>query len=80
MKKDAVFKQQRVSKVPINLRDRIQELLDVLKKYDSFTCQQRTIVHRQHIHKPSDHPTKRRITKNRLRRWILEHYGRRTKV
>ena len=34
MKKDAVFKKQRVSKVPIHLRDRIQKLLDVLKKYD----------------------------------------------
>ena len=34
MKKDAVFKNQTVSKVPIHLRDRIQKLLDVLKKYN----------------------------------------------
>ena len=34
MKKYAVFKKQRVSKVPIHLRDRIQKLLDVLKKND----------------------------------------------
>ena len=34
MKKDAVFKKQRVSKVTIHLRDRIQKLLDVLKKND----------------------------------------------
>ena len=34
MKKDAIFKKQRISKVPIHLRDRIQKLLDVLKKYD----------------------------------------------
>ena len=37
MKKDAVFKKQRVSKVPIHLRDRIQKLLDVLKKYDKIS-------------------------------------------
>ena len=35
MKTDAIFKKkQRISKVPINLRERIQKLLDVLKKYD----------------------------------------------
>ena len=34
MKKDALFKKQRISKVPIHLRERIQKLLDVLKKYD----------------------------------------------
>ena len=34
MKKDAIFKKQRIRKVPIHLRDRIQKLLDVLKKYD----------------------------------------------
>ena len=34
MKKDAIFKKQRISKVPIHLRERIQTLLDVLKKYD----------------------------------------------
>ena len=34
MKKNAVFKKQTVSKVPIHLRDRIQKLLDVLKWYD----------------------------------------------
>ena len=34
MKKDAVFKKQRISKVPVHLRERIQKLLDVLKKYD----------------------------------------------
>ena len=34
MKKDAIFKKQRISKVPIHLRERIQKLLDVLKKYD----------------------------------------------
>ena len=37
MKKVAVFKKQRVSKVPIHLRDRIQKLLDVLKKYDKIS-------------------------------------------
>ena len=34
MKKDAIFKKQRISKVPIHLRDRTQKLLDVLKKSD----------------------------------------------
>ena len=34
MKKDVIFKNQRASKVPIHLRDRIQKLLDVLKKYN----------------------------------------------
>ena len=34
MKNDAVFKKQRISKVPIHLRERIQELLDVQKKYN----------------------------------------------
>ena len=34
MKKDAIFKKQRISKVPIHLRERIQKLLDVFKKYD----------------------------------------------
>ena len=32
MKKDAIFKKQRISKVPIHLR--IQKLLDILKNYD----------------------------------------------
>ena len=34
MKKDTIFEKQRISKVPIHLRERIQKLLDVLKKYD----------------------------------------------
>ena len=34
MKKDAIFTKQRISKVPVHLRERIQKLLDVLKKYD----------------------------------------------
>ena len=34
IKKDAIFKKQRISKVPIHLRERIQKLLDVLKKYN----------------------------------------------
>ena len=34
IKKDAIFKKQRISKVPIHLRERIQKLLDVLTKYD----------------------------------------------
>ena len=34
MKKDAIFRKQRISKVPIHLRERIQKLLDVLQKYD----------------------------------------------
>ena len=34
IKTDAIFKKQRISKVPIHLRERIQKLLDVLKKYD----------------------------------------------
>ena len=32
MKKDAIFKKQRISKVPIHLRERIQKLLDIFKK------------------------------------------------
>ena len=31
IKKDAIFKKQRISKVPIHLRERIQKLLDVLR-------------------------------------------------
>ena len=34
MKTDAIFKKQSISKVPIHLREPIQKLLDVLKKYD----------------------------------------------
>ena len=34
MKTDAIFIKQRISKVPIHLRERIKKLLDVLKKYD----------------------------------------------
>ena len=34
MKKDAIFKKQSISKVPINLIEKIQKLLVVLKKYD----------------------------------------------
>ena len=34
MKKDAIFKKQRIIKVPIHLRKRIQKLQDVLKRYD----------------------------------------------
>ena len=34
IKKDAIFKKQRISKAKIHLRERIQKLLDVLKKYD----------------------------------------------
>ena len=30
IKKDAIFKKERISKVPIHLRERIQKLLDVL--------------------------------------------------
>ena len=36
IKKDAIFKKQRISKVPIHLRERIQKLVDVLKKYDTI--------------------------------------------
>ena len=36
MKKDAIFKKQRISKVPIHLRERIQKQLDVLMRYDIF--------------------------------------------
>ena len=35
MKKDAIFKKQRISKVPIHLRERIQKLLDILKNATS---------------------------------------------
>ena len=34
IKRDAIFQKQRIGKVPIHLRKRIQKLLDVLKKYD----------------------------------------------
>ena len=34
MKTDAIFKKQRIRKLPIHLGERIQKLLDVLKKYD----------------------------------------------
>ena len=34
IKKDAIFKKQRISKIPLHLRERIQKILDVLKKYD----------------------------------------------
>ena len=34
LKKDAIFKKQRISKVQIHLRERIRKLLDVLMKYD----------------------------------------------
>ena len=34
MKKDAIFKKQRISKVPIHLRERIQKTVRCIKKYD----------------------------------------------
>ena len=37
MKKVAIFKKQRISKVPIHHRERIKKLLDVLMKYDIIT-------------------------------------------
>ena len=36
VKKDAIFKKQRISKVPIHLRERIQKLLDILKNTTSL--------------------------------------------
>ena len=36
IKKDAIFKKQRISKDPIHLRERIQKLLDVLKNTTSL--------------------------------------------
>ena len=36
MKKDAIFKKQRISKVPIHLRERIQKLLDIFKNTTSL--------------------------------------------
>ena len=39
MKKDATFKKQRISKVPIHLRERNQKLLDVLKIRHNCTGQ-----------------------------------------
>ena len=77
MKKGAIFKKQRVSKIPIHLRDRTQKELDVLKKYDIISPDNKeqlstgntftnlVIVLR-----------KGRITKNPLNRTIPEQYDR----
>ena len=69
MKKDAIFKKQRVRKVPIHLRDRIQKLIDVLKKYDILSPvnkEQQSTGNTFTNPKPSDYFKKGRITKNRL--------------
>ena len=34
LKPDAVFKKQRVSKVPIHLHDKVKRLLDILEQYE----------------------------------------------
>ena len=39
VKKDAILKKQRITKVPIHLREKIQKLIDVLKKRHKCTCQ-----------------------------------------
>ena len=39
MKKDAIFKKQRIKKLPIHLRERIQKLFAVFKKRHNCTCQ-----------------------------------------
>ena len=73
MKKDAIFKKERVSKVPFHLRDRIQKLLDDLKKYDKISSVKKGIAFSwRYIYGPSDYFTKGRITKNRFRLTIPE--------
>ena len=74
MKKDAIFKKQRISKVPIHLRERIQKLLDVLKKYDiiALVNKEQLSTGNTFTYKPSNYSTKRRIIKNSIRRTILE--------
>ena len=75
MKKDAIFKKQRISKVPINLRDRIQKLFDVLKKYDIISP-----INKEYLSTGNTFTNpviilrKMRIAKNRPRRQILEQY------
>ena len=54
LKPDAVFKKQRVSKVPIHLHDKVNRLLDILEQYKIIS--------------PCYHPSKRRIFKNSSRR------------
>ena len=44
MRKDAIFKKQRNSKVPVHFRERIQKLLDVSKKYHIIAP-----VNREHL-------------------------------
>ena len=65
MKKDTVFKKQSPNSLK---RSNSKTTRRIEKVRYNFICQQRTIFQRQYIHKPSDHRTKRRITKNRLRR------------
>ena len=65
IKKDAIFKKQRISKVPIYLRERIQKLLDVLKKRHHCTSEQRTTIYREYIYKSSNYITKGRILSTR---------------
>ena len=77
MKTDAIFKEQRISKVRIHLRERIQKLLDVLKKYDIFAP-----VNKEQLStgNTSTNPViilrKNRILKNCTRCKILEQHDR----
>ena len=72
IKKDAVFKKQRISKVPIHLRERIQKLLDVLKIRRNCTSEQRTTIYRKYIYISSNYITKVRIIENSTRCTILK--------
>ena len=73
IKREAIFKKQRISKVPIHLRERIQKLLDVLKKVRyNCTSEQRTTIYRKYIYKSSNYITKRRIIENSTRCTILK--------
>ena len=57
MKKDAIFKKQRISK--ILLRERIQKLLDVLKKYDIIAPVSKEQLSTGNTYKPRNNTTKR---------------------
>ena len=73
IKKDAIFKKQRIGKVPIHLRERIQKLLDILKKIrHKCISEQRTTIYRKYIYESSNYITKGRIIEICTRCTILK--------
>ena len=73
MKNGAIFKKQKINKVPIHLREGIQKLLNVLKKYDIFApVNKEQLSTGNTFTKPVIILRKGESLKNSIRRTILE--------